>query len=292
MIRALVHYFLIGGLLFTAKAFYDGRRAERPEITVRVRADASAGQADAAIRDAILLNEARRYRWDREDPVVFGHLVRNMRFIDPDSTADDRTLFERALRMNMHQHDPIVRARLLYRAGEALEAIPEDRMPTREELEAHRNAHTDRFEREARVRFQQVFLSRTKRGDSLGADARQMREELLALGDATPSGLGDPLPGLRPEQVAAPSKVRRDYGPEVADVVAEAVIGVWRGPATSVYGLHFIKVMEEEPARVPPLEVIYAEVRADRLREIRAQLREERMATLRDAYIVRVEQAP
>ena len=292
MLRALLHYFLIGGLLFGAKAVYERRGGEGPEITVRVPADATQVEVDGAVREAILLNEARRYGWDRRDPVVFSHLVRNMRFIEPETTEDDATLYKRALDMRMHEHDPIVRARLLYRAGEALAFVPEDQMPTREELEAHRDEHAERFERESRVRFQQVFLSRTKRGDSLAADASRMREELAALGDAPPTGLGDPLPGLRSEIVATASKVRTAYGPELADAVGEALVGVWRGPVPSVYGLHFIKVLEKEPARVPPLDAIRAEVRADLLREVRAELREERMAALRDAYTIHVERTP
>ena len=292
MLRALIHFFLIGGLLFGVKAAWETERTEGPEITVRVSANASPVEVDAAVRDAILLNEARRYGWDRQDPVVFSHLIRNMRFIEPESPDDDLTLYKRALDMNMHRHDPIVRARLLYRAEEALAYVPEDRMPTREELESHRTKHAERFERERRVRFQHVFLSRSKRGDSLAEDASAMRAKLGELGDAKPAGLGDPLPGLRPEQVSAPSKFARDYGRDVADALSESLIGVWRGPIPSVYGIHFLRVLEEEPARVPPLEVIGSEVRADLLREIKKELREERMTALLDAYTVHLERAP
>ncbi len=292
MARALFHYFLIGGMLFGAKALHARSVARGPEITVQVASDASAAEVETTIREAILLNEARRYGWDRRDPVIFSHLVRNMRFIEPDSIDDDVALYKRALQMNMHQHDPIVRARLLYRAREALGSVPEDAMPTRQELEAHVAAHPERFEREGRVRFRHVFLSGTKRGDSLASDAAAIRESLSKLGDEPPSSLGDPLPGLRPEQVGTPSKIRQAYGSDVARVIEEAVPGVWRGPASSVYGLHFIRVVDSEPPRIPPLDSILAEVRADRLREIREEARSERMAALRDAYTVRIERAP
>jgi len=292
MLRSLLHFFLIGALLLGAKSIYDRRDIAGPELTVLVPAEATAPEVETAIREAILLNEARRYGWDRHDPIVFSHLVRNMRFIEPESTDADPELYKRALDMKMHEHDPIVRARLLYRAEAALELVPEDRMPTREALEAHREKHPERFEREGRVRFQQVFLSQSKRGDSLPADARQMREQLASLGDSAPAGLGDPLPGLRPELLTSPSSIRADYGGELADVVAEAVVGVWRGPASSVYGLHFIKVLDKEPARVPPLRAIGAEVRADLLAEIQTELRKERMDALVDAYTVRVERVP
>jgi len=292
MARPLLHFFLIGGLLFGAKAVYEGRRVEGPEISVRVPADATQADVQSAIREAILLNEARRYGWDRRDPIVFGHLVRNMRFIEPDSTEDDLTLFRRAIEMNMQAHDPIVRARLLYRADEALASVPEDRMPSRDALQAHRQAHPERFEREGRVRFQHVFLSGSKRRDTLSADAAEMRTRLSALGDQAPTGVGDPLPGLRAEEVAAPSQVRADYGMDLARLVEEAVIGVWRGPVASVYGLHFVRVTATEPAYVPSLDIIAAEVRADRVREIGDELRKERMDALVDAYTVHVEREP
>jgi hypothetical protein len=292
MLRTLAHFFLIGGLLFGAKSGLQARRAQGPEITVRVPADATGSQIEAWVREEILLNEARRYGWDRQDPIVFSHLVRNMRFIEPESREDDLALFKRALEMNMQAHDPIVRARLLYRAGEALAYVPEDRMPTREQLEEHRKRHADRFEREGRVRFQHVFLSRSKRGDALAADASAMRERLSQLGDSAPHGLGDPLPGLRTEQVARVSEIRDDYGTELAAVVEEALVGTWRGPVSSVYGLHFVKVIAKQPPYLPTLDVIGREVRADRLGEIRDELRRERMEALRDAYTVRIERVP
>jgi len=292
MLRTLLNFFLIGGLLFGVKAFVEARRVEGPEITVRVAADATNADVESAIRDAILLNEARRYGWDKRDPIVFTHLVRNMRFIEPSSTDSDLALYERALEMNMQAHDPVVRSRLLYRAGESLAYVPEDRTPNRDELEAHRQAHGDRFEREGRFRFHQVFLSRSKRGDALQADATAMREQLVTLGDGAPRALGDPLPGLRSEQSATLTQILADYGAELAKVIEEAVPGAWVGPATTVYGLHFLRVIDKDRAYVPPLDVIVAEVRADRLREIRDELRTERMDALRQAYTVHVERVP
>jgi len=292
MLRPLVHFFAIGGLLFGAKALYEQGRVEGPELTVRVAPNATDQDIETAVREAILLNEARRYGWDRTDPIVYTHLIRNMRFIEPDTEDDDLALFQRAVEMNMQAHDPVVRARLLYRAREALAFVPDDRLPKRAELEDHRRTYGDRFERDGRVRFQHVFLSRSKRREALSTDAREMRERLAELGDRAPEGLGDPLPGLRPEQSATPSELKDDYGIELAGVVEEAVVDAWRGPISSVYGLHFVKVIDVEPAYVPTLDVIGAEVRADRLREIRSEVRQERMAALRKAYRVEIERAP
>jgi hypothetical protein len=283
---------LIGGLLFGGKSLYDRSRVERPELTVVVPAGAGASEIEREVREAILLNEARRHGWDRRDPVVYSHLVRNMRFIDPESTDDDRTLYRRALDMNMHGHDPIVRARLLYRANEALEHVPADQMPEPDDLRAHLAQNPSRFERPGNTRFFHVFLSGTKRGDSLSTDATKMRAALDALGDERPDGLGDPLPGVRVEQSATLDKLRNEYGAALADAVGQAVVGVWRGPIPSVYGLHFINVREVAPTYIPSFDDVAPEVREDFLRRLKQELRERRMSELRDAYTVRVERVP
>lgn len=292
MLRPLLQYFLIGALLLAGKVAYERGQREAPKISVRVSESASPEELDRATREAILLNEARRRGWDRRDPVVYSHLVRNMRFIEPDSSDDDATLYARAVEMNMQAHDPIVRARLLYRAREALGYIPEDRMPTMAELETHRRTHADRFEREGNVRFQHVFLSGTKRAESLSEDATAMRLELESLGDRSPKGLGDPLPGVRTEQSASPSRVRLQLGEPLALVLVEGAEGVWRGPIQSVYGLHFVRVLEREPKYLPEIGVIGTEVRADLLRELREELRTQRMDALLDEYQVEVERQP
>jgi hypothetical protein len=103
MLRTLLNFFLIGGLIFGAKVFVEGRRVEGPEITVVVQADATQAEVEKTIQEAILLNEARRYGWDRHDPIVFTHLVRNMRFVEPNST------FERGVVSNRIQAGCIAR---------------------------------------------------------------------------------------------------------------------------------------------------------------------------------------
>ncbi len=292
MLRPLLQYFLIGALLLGGKVAYERGQREAPRVSVRVSESARPEELDRAIREAILLEEARRRGWDRRDPVVYSHLVRNMRFIEPDSRDDDATLYARAIEMNMQAHDPIVRARLLYRAREALGYIPEDRMPTTEELEVHRRTHASRFEREGKVRFQQVFLSGTKRAETLSEDATAMRLALESLEDRPPKGLGDPLPGVRTEQSASPSRVRSQLGESLASALVDGVEGVWRGPIQSVYGLHFIRVLEREPDYLPELGVIGPQVRADLLRELREELRTQRMDALLDEYEVEVERRP
>lgn len=290
MVKPLFHFFLIGGLLFGLRIAIWGPEEPPPEITVTVPASATREEVESRIREAILLAEARRNRWDLRDPIVFRHLVRNMRFIEPDTEEDDLALFGRAIEMKMHERDPIVRARLLQRAEAAMASVPDENLPSEEGLKAHRAAHLDRFQREGKVRFEHVFLSRSKRGDRLRADAETVRSRLGGLDDAQAAHrLGDPLPGVRPVQTSSLSRISRDYGRSLAEAAGRAPIGAWAGPIATVYGLHFIRVVARTPAFIPPLNEIETEVRADLITDIGRGLAAERYDALREAYVVRLE---
>ena len=108
MRRALLHFFLIGGLLFGARAVFAPQAVVGPELTVTVPAKATDAEVAAKVDEAILINEARRYGWDRSDPVVFDHLVRNMRFIEPESVDDAFTLRNQDLMTTPARRDEIL----------------------------------------------------------------------------------------------------------------------------------------------------------------------------------------
>ena len=105
---------------------------------------------------------------------------------------------------------------------------------------------------------------------------RAMRERLSSLGDGPPQGFGrSPCrvfawSSLRPSSQTR-GGVRRH---SLAEAVGEAVPGVWRGPVFVGLRPSLREASSsEDPAYVPSLDVIIgAEVRADRLREIRDEL--------------------
>ena len=290
MVRPLLHFLLIGGLLFGVRIAIWGPEEPPPEVTVGVPVNATREQVESRIREAILLAEARRNGWDLRDPIVFRHLVRNMRFIEPDTEDDDLALFGRAIEMKMHERDPIVRARLLQRAEAAMTSVPEEDLPSKEALEVHRAAHLDRFEREGKVRFEHVFLSRSKRGGRLQTDAATVFDKIRGLDDPQAAHrFGDPLPGVRAVQTSSLSRISRDYGKSLAKAADRARIGVWEGPIETVYGLHFLRVLARTPAFVPPLSEIETEVRADLISDVARGLASKRYDALRNAYVIHVE---
>ncbi len=292
MLRALAHFFVIGGLLFAARAGFQRLHPPPQEIRIEVAEDANEAEVEQKVREAILLREARKYEWVRRDPIIFKHLVRNMRFIEADSQEDDLRLFRRALELQLHERDPVVKARLLHRARAALSLVPEEAMPSQKELQAHRERYAERFEREGELRLEHIFLSRSRRPDSLQRDAARLASELAAGSGEGLGSFGDSLPGLRPVQSQRLAQWRASYGEPFADAAARAELNRWYGPVPSVYGLHFIRVLGRAGRFLPPLAQIEAEVRADFLADKGRALAEQRLYALREAYAVQVRRRP
>ncbi len=284
--RRLAIYFALGGLLFVGQGLWARITAAPPELVVRVAADASDSAVERAVEESILLEEARRRGWDATDPVAASHLVQTMRFVDPALAGDDAAALARAVELRMHESDPVVRARLLYRARRALASVPRSRYPTRDALEAHLAAHPERFRRPAQLELDHVFLSATRRGEDVERDATAVLHELRA--GAQPESLGDSLPDLRRRERTTLRKLAERYGEDLAKALTNAPDGEWLEPVASVYGRHLLRVNARIEARVPALETILDEVREDRMRELSNAIRRERLTALRDHYAIRV----
>ncbi len=261
-------------VMLAAGALLTGVWRSAPEADRALRVEvAPSARAEAAIEDAVLLAEARRLGWDHTDPVIARHLITAMRTAG--ASGDDDALLADARALGLDREDPVVRARLLDRARRALRAAA---TPDRAALEAWHAAHPERFRRPEHVRYAHAFLQ----GDG------DLGPRLGPPEDA--AGLGDPLLGLRPIELATPERVGRFLGPSVEEALREAPIGAWVGPIPSPYGRHWLHVLAREPGEVPPLDVIAAEVAQDWRREAgarAAQARLERLVAAWDVTVVR-----
>jgi hypothetical protein len=194
--------------------------------------------------------------------------------------VDTEILYREALAQGLDRGDVIVRRRLVQKMEfvlEGLEPIPE---PTDAELEAHRDAHAERYAVPARVALTHVFVAADRHGADAERMASTLRERLLA--GAEPQRLGDPF--LHGQQIA--QRTERElagiFGAPFATAVQRVAVGEWVGPLRSAYGLHLVRVDGRTEGRTPPLNEI---------RETLAQdWREERRADANRVAIERVRQ--
>ncbi len=287
IVRApLLHFALIGGLLFLAES---SGREPTPKRVIHISASEisnirsewrlqtgrSPTQRELAlliegrVDDALLLQQAFALGWHRNDAIVQRRLIKNQRFLSSNDEASPEDLLRRAYEQGMDRSDIVVRRRLLERMKLAIASAAHEPGPSEAELSDYLTRHADQFRRAARVRLTHVYLSQDLRGERLRSDAEELGSRLgrehIAPDDAR--RLSDPFLLSNELPLWTEAALAQRLGPEFARAAVRAERGRWQGPVHSSYGLHFIWPHEKREQRLPPLDIIRAEVSAALLRE-------------------------
>jgi hypothetical protein len=253
----LVHFLILGGLLFGADALR--RAAERETIVV----DRPAIQAMAEQQAQLLgrpLSDAERQR-----------LIQGM--------VDDAVLLREAYRRGLEQ-DSLVEQHLVQKMRFLLnEDLPQ---PSEAELKAYLGANVERYRTPPALALDQVYFAQP------AAVPADLLERLRA--GAEFEKLGDPLYMLGHRLTGYSARDLSDlFGADNAARIFEMPPGQWQGPLRSAEGVHFVRVVAKAPARVPMFE----EVRNSVLEDWRqAQQRDnvaKRVAELRARYRIVVD---
>jgi len=253
----LVHFIVLGGLLFAASALRQSAEREtivieRPTIEALIRQQTEiAGHppsdqerallVQGVIDDAVLLREAYK-RGLEQDAVIDRHLVEKMRFL----LADE---------------------------------LPE---PSEAELRAYFEAEAERYRNPPTVTLDQVFYADPGSvPDGLlaelrsGVDFRGLGDQLFTLGPTLARYSAADLTGL--------------LGADLARRIFELPPGSWQGPFRSAEGVHFIRLRAREPARMPAFEEIVDWLRQDWQQARRQEVIQGQIEALRTQYRIVVE---
>jgi hypothetical protein len=248
----LVHFMLLGALLFAASALrpsagpetividratIDGLVRQQSEILGRPPSEEErALLVEGIVDDAVLLREAYR-RGLEQDVVVERHLVQKMRFILGEEVAE----------------------------------------PSEAELRAHLQAESERYRNPPTVTLDQLFY----------VDPDAVPDDLLGqLRDGADfRGLGDRLFMLGPTLDRYSVVDLTDLlGADLARQAFELPPGAWQGPFRSAEGVHFIRVVTRHPARVPAFEEVVEWLRQDWRHARQRELIGTQLAALRERY--------
>lgn len=299
--RPLLHFVLIGGLLYAGRGWLDGRSAPRAGIVVteraleRLRAEFAARTGAeptpaeeeaivaAAIDEELLYREARALGLDRNDRSIRHYLADKVRFLGDESGADDAALARQAIDWGLDRGDLVVRRMLIDKMRLVASRAAVDGEASEGELEAFLARHADRYRQPARVSITQVFFRGTE-GEirSRAGDVRR-RLERAPLREEEIAALGDPFPLGARFRARTESDLAKLFGPAFAARVMRLEVGVWSEEIASPLGLHLVRVDEQRPALLPALREVRSRValavaeerRSNRLREFLDRLRSE-----------------
>lgn len=179
-----------------------------------------------------------------------------------DSFIKEEIYYREGLRMGLDKDDTVFRRRMQQKMEFLMEPEASSLTPTAEELADFYQAHKAQFNVPARISFEQITYNREAHSEM--ALEALVRHDLAALNAETAAdaiGLGDPT--VLPSQMrnAELQKVRQAFGPEFAETLLTVPAGPWAGPVSSPFGLHLVRNVMIEPAHLPALDEIRADVR-------------------------------
>jgi len=266
----LLQFLALGAVLFGLHGVVGKRSAETPEkIVVSAARIANLGDGFARtwrrppseqelqgliedyIRDEVFYREGRAAGLDRDDVIIRRRVRQKMEFL-----AEDMS-------------------------------VPE---PGDEQLAAYLASNPDRFRGEDQTTFHQVFLSATRRANTIESDSKQVGNALARTdGAVDATALGDPFLLGEEFHGVSPSKLTSIFGEDFSKQIAAMETGRWQGPIASGFGQHFVFISERVSGSLPPLDAVRAAVRREWTNARRLEAERKLYASLRDRYEIVVE---
>jgi hypothetical protein len=266
----LLHFLLLGAMLFGAHGFLSDERATQPGNIVITQ-----GRIEALIA-------AFTRTWQRPPTASEREgLIRDY--------IREEVYVREAIALGLDQDDMVIRRRLRQKLEFVSEDLTARAEPTDGQLRAYLTAHPDAFRVEPRFTFRQIFLSRHRRGDKLSRDAARL---LTGLRQGTdPDTVGDVSLLDQMYEGLPASLVAAQFGDHFAASLSELPSGEWRGPVSSTYGTHLVLIDDRTDSRLPALQEVREVVRRDWANAQRAESNEKYYQALLRRYTVTVETA-
>lgn len=260
----LLHFIVIGGLLFVAFGILNPEPAQTPDRIVVSAADIE------------VLEQAYQASWRRPPNEAEREAI-------IDAFVRQEILVREAQALGLDRNDTVIRQRLQQKMDFLLSSGANASVPTDEDLQAFLSENADRYQMQAQVAFQQIYLGQTASEEVVAAALDELNS------GTAPEEVGERT--LLPEnvQLSAASTINASFGSNLASALETQPLGEWSGPVQSGYGVHLVRVTDQVPPRLPPLADIRDKVEIE-WREARAEeLSEAIYEELRQQYSVDIE---
>jgi parvulin-like peptidyl-prolyl isomerase len=264
----LVHFLLLAGLIFAAYGLLAGKVETEGAIVVT---PAKVEQMASVF--------ARTWQRPPTTDELKGLI---------DDYVKEEIYVREAMRLGIDQDDTVIRRRLRMKMEFLNDAQAEATPATDAELAAYLASNPGKFQEAPRVAFEQVYLNAQKRGPAAQADAAALLVSLKK-DAAFAAEAGDPT--LLPPSVPLTDRqgISQLFGDEFAAAVVALPVGDWQGPVPSGFGLHLVKMTDQEAGRLPALAEIRPQVEREWLNDRREAMARQKLGELLKRYKVTVE---
>jgi hypothetical protein len=270
----LVHFLALGALIFAAHAVLHPAPvdAHRIEIT----------QADIARIQALYAQQWGAAPRADDMPSLIDNYIRS------------EVLFREGTALGLGTEDSVLRNRVVQKMEFLLQDTSSIPQPSDAEIAAYFQGHADAYRVPEQIAFTHVYFNASVRADRAEADAKAALAALTASGKLGSAGevIGDPFMLGDDPSMKSQESIARDYGGIFASTLFGLPEGSWQGPIASTYGVHLVRVLERQPARLPDLTEVRDRVHDDLMAERLHVAVDSAYARVRSKYQVVVDPPP
>jgi hypothetical protein len=252
----LLHFVLLGALLFGADHVLVGRSDDPKTIVVGAEVDHEARQVFKATRG--------------RDPNA-GELAA-LRQV----WLDNEVLYREGLALQVDKGDTAIRERVIFKALSVVDANVRRPVIDESVLRAWFEKQRSRYDEPARYDFQEAVLA----GES---DEQAVRAFVMALNTGAP---GDAKAGLRVFKGRPHGNLVQSYGEDFAKALESSTVGEWRALATRE-GWRALRLDTVVPPRPASFEALHSTVLQDWTDAVMAEQRTAAVRTLAGKYRIR-----
>jgi hypothetical protein len=253
----LLHFVLLGGLLFALDHYIVGRADDPRTIVV-----------DAAVENqAREVFRAARGREPNEEEL---YALRRV-------WLDNEVLYREGLALGVDKGDPMIRERVIFKALSMIDANLKPPVADEKALRAWFEQNRAKYDEPARYDFQEAVLA----GDSSEGAARAFS---VALNAGTP---GDIKSGLRVFKGRPHANLVQSYGPDFAKALEASVPGEWR-VLQAHDGWHLVRLESIAPPKQADFEALRGVVLQDWTDATMAEQRTAAVRVLAKKYTVQL----
>lgn len=272
----LVHFLLLGALLFAAYRYWEPAAAP-----------ASTKEIGFSLDQLRQLSLQFQSQWKR--PPTAAELERVV-----EAAVQSEVLYREALAMGLDKDDEIVKRRMVQKMQFLAEDVAAAHVPTSVELNAWFEKNRARFALPGRISFRHLYFSPDRRGARAHADAQQALARLASRGqDARlAANLADPFMFQDYYADRATDALRKEFGTQFVLELEKLPTGRWAGPVESGFGWHVVFVDAVTPPRVPAFEEVEPDVKAAWLGEQRVLAWHKAYDAMRAKYTVLLPAVP
>ncbi len=195
--------------------------------------------------------------------------------------AQESMLVSEAQRLGLSEEDVIIDRRLIQKLRFLVEDSAVVVPASMTDLESYFNANLSRYEQGATISFTHRFW------DSVDEEIDWKQALTRLNGKEEDDQLGKPFMSGKDFKDATLQRVSNDFGDAFASAVLQLEAnGEWKGPITSRYGVHLVRVDNVTPTRQSDFESVLNQVRSDFDLERREEAFKSYLTQLRDEYTI------